>query len=163
MQSITINPGELSEVLKPILRRKKSLIVVMAAKGNRFAVADARYRATTAVIPCQGEWSGNAHIEGVQLRKILNTYLDRDAIMILKEEERIVIKSGGSTIGLNRIDRFDKGKIERQPLPHKGKVVHRPDPTTKRVEYNDSWNFSARVPLPEEAYKSRSPFDWDED
>lgn len=163
MQTITINPSELSKVLKTILRRRKSLVVVMTATDDRFSVADARYRATTAAIPCQGEWWGTVEIEGVQFRKILDTYSGRDTITISREEAHIIIKSGGSTVSLNRLDPFDKGKIKRQPLPHKGKVVHKPDPINKRAEYKDTWKFSARVPLPKEAYKNRPPEDWDKE
>ena len=161
MQTVTINPKELSDVLRLILRRKKYLVVLMGAKGGKLAVTDARYRATGATIPCQGGWRGTAEIEGVQFRKILNTYPDGGTITISREQEHIILKSGGSIVTLRRLDPFDKGKMKPQPLPHKGKVVHKPDPVTKRAEYKDTWKFSARVPLPKEAYKDR-PYDWDD-
>ena len=133
MQTITINPNELSALLKAIIRRKKRLIIAIAAKGNRFAAADARYQAVAASIPCQGQWRGNAETEGFRLKKIVDTYLCNETINITKDDEHIVITSGGSKVCLNRSDPFDKHKTERQPLKHKGKVVHAPDPKEKRV------------------------------
>lgn len=160
---ITINPAEICEALKLILRRRKSLIILMGAKGGKFVVADARYQATAAAISCEGTWKGTVEVEGVQFRKILDTYPVGSMVTIAKEEKHIVIKSGGSTVSLKRADPFDKDKTKRQPLPHKGKVVHKSDPPKKRAEYSDTWKFSARVPLPKEAHENRPPDDWDKD
>lgn len=151
MQSISLNVRELFEATQSVIgrrRKRKALPVILAAKAGRFGIADAKYRATTAEIHCIGRWIGTAEVDGVQFRKILNTITDKESINILKNSSYIVIKGDTFTINLKRLDPLNKNKTKRAPLPHKGKVEHQPDPTTKRVEYYDMWDFSARVPMP---------------
>lgn len=162
MQVVALKPSELLQSLQPIVRRKSKLVLVIAAKGGCFGVADAKHHATVAEMPCTGDWKGTAEIDGAQLVRILKGIVQNDLILISKEEKFVVIKGGNSTFNLKRFDPLDKRKTKKQPLPHKGKVEHKPAPTTKRAEYQDTWSFSARVPLPKGAYKNR-PDDWDKD
>lgn len=162
MQVVAIKPGELLKALQPIVRRKSRLLLVMAAKGGRLGVADAKHHATVAEMPCTGDWKGTAEIDGAQLVRVLKGIAEHELVLISKEEMFVVLKGGSSTFNFKRYDPMDKRKTKKQPLPHKGKVEHKPDPTTKRAEYQDTWSFSARVPLPKEAYKNRSD-DWDKD
>ncbi len=162
MQVVAVNPSELFKSLQPIVRKKSRLVLVMAAKGGRLVVADAKYRAVAAEMPCTGDWKGTAEINGSQLMRLIETFTEHELILISKEEEFVVIKGGTATLNLKRFDPLDKQKTKRQPLPHKGKVKHAPAPTKKRAEYNDTWPFSARIPLSKEAYKDR-PDDWDKE
>ncbi len=160
MQVVALKPSDLSTALQSIVGKnkrsyKKRFSVIMGAKGEKFAVADAQYHATTAEMPCTGDWKGTAEINGPQFRNIMKTFINNELALISKEDDSIIIKSGSSTITLKRLDPLDKKKTKRKPLPHKGKVEHPPDPTTKKAEYNDTWKFSARVPLPADAYKKR--------
>jgi len=164
MQVIALKPNELCLALQSIVKksRKKRFSVIMAAKGGKFAMADAQYHATTAEMSCTGDWKGTAEVSGPQFRDVMTTLSDKELVLISKDEKFIVIKGGSSTFTLKRLDPLDMKKTKRKPLPHKGKVEHKPDPTTKRAEYGDTWKFSARVPLPKEAYKNR-PKDWDKE
>lgn len=161
MQSVKLNPADLLKALQPVLK-KRLKVIIMWAKEGRLSVADAKYHAVVAEIPCAGDWRGPAEIEAQHFKKILMILHDKETVSLLKESRHITISSGSFSIDLKRLDPNGKGRTKQQPLPHKGKVKHQPGPSIKRAEYGDTWKFSARVPLPAKAYNDR-PKDWDKE
>ena len=62
---------------------------------------------------------------------------------ILRERSRITLK---------RLDKENNPGIKKRPQKirdHYGPVEVPPDPVGKRVELNNTWLFSARVPVPQ--------------
>lgn len=154
---IQLNPKEVLKNLQSIFykKSKRSRIIIMAAKGGRFGMVDARHHAVISEMPCMGEWTGTAEVDGFQFVKVLDSLKDKSVMLISKEDYFVVIKAGPTIINLKRVDPPGAKKTKKKPLPHKGKVEHPPVPSVKRAEFDDTWKFSARVPLPESAYKNR--------
>ena len=159
MQAVALNTNEFLQALQPVFRKRMKALIMWTEKGA-FCVADAKYHAVTAEIPCTGSWKDPAEVDAQQFKKVLMTLPKADLVLLIKEDQHIVVKSGTFSIQLKRLDGGGKNKTKRKPLPHKGKVEHPPEPREKRAEYSDLWGFSARVPLPAAAYKKR-PKDWD--
>ena len=147
MQTICINPAEVLKAINPVLGKKrcshkKPFVVTMETNEGQFFIADAKYAATTAVVPCKGKWaSGSVEINDPYFRDILNTYSNEELILICREDFCIVINFGSATTRIKRLDPDDKGKVRKEPLPHYGKVEHPPEPKYKQAEFFDTWGF----------------------
>jgi hypothetical protein len=158
-QAVSLKPDELLKALESVLRKKYKVLRIWTEKG-KFCAADAKYHSVTAEIACTGKWKDSAEIDAGQFKKVLMTLVQAETILLLKEDQHISIESGTFSGQIKRLDPGGNKKIKRQPLRHKGKVDHPPGPVGKRAEFSDPWGFSARVPLPAEAYEKR-PKDWD--
>ena len=95
--------------------------------------------------------------DGRRLRRVAATYSADIVIELVATESELCLLKTGSVVRLNRTDGKGKQKIKQMPIPrdprHRGPVVVPPDPIGKKIELNDTWGFSARVPMPRDPKK----------
>jgi hypothetical protein len=87
----------------------------MAARGGKFTVTDAANRATTAEIPCTGEWSGTAEVNGPQLRNAVKSLSDKDIVMLYRDNGFLTVTGGASKSKLDRVRSACPGQVFRFP------------------------------------------------
>ena len=84
---------------------------------------------------------------------MIETYDPAAVIKLIVLEDEFCVLHEGSQIRLKRVDAVGKPAIEHRPIPrdpkHMGPIEVPPDPVGKRVELDDTWAFSARVPMPQ--------------
>jgi hypothetical protein len=160
-KSIEVPAGKLKEALAVIVPKKKKrtkrpfpLTLHSSSKG-KFALADSTYGAIGAEIDTGGCVFERIEVDGYVLKALIETFSDDSTITFEIDNLTLLIRCGGSSIKLPRLDPDGKGKTKRKNLPHTGKVEHPPDPVGKRAEFNDTWGFSAHVPMPESAVKDK--------
>ena len=87
------------------------------------------------------------------LEKICGSFPGDAVIELLPLEDELCLLRGTSEIRLTRLDPAGSPGLKRKPLPkprgHRGPVEVPPDPVGKRVALNDTWDFSARVTMPQ--------------
>ena len=115
-------------------------------------IFDARHEVKGHEVPVQGSWPERIQLDGNKLRAVLEKLTGTQDVSILALPERIVIQFGSAKLSLERLDAPGKmgivAKPPKRPL-HKGPVEIPPDPVGKRVALDDTWGFSARVPMPQ--------------
>jgi hypothetical protein len=84
---------------------------------------------------------------------MIATYPPEAELELIQTETNLVIRRGGSRLTIPRLDGVGKQKVHQRKMKpdprHQGPVVAPPDPTHKRVAWDDTWDFSARVPMEE--------------
>lgn len=116
-------------------------------------VTEAAYGLYTHSVPATGHWPGKVQVAGEVLRRLADKYARDDRLSLVVTRDELSLLKNGSRISLKRIDEKGTAGIEEAPIPpnrkHKGAVVVPPDPVEKRLEWNDMWDFSARMPIPQ--------------
>lgn len=160
MNKIEVKSDELREALSIVVPRKKKkakkgfpIIFFEEAKGA-LTVTDAKYEAKGAVLNAKGNSSESFEVDGYILKALTEKYPDNSVLILNVSKACVEIQSGVSSVKISRLD-SDGKKTIKKPLPHNGKPEHLPEPTEKRAEFNDTWGFSARVPMPASATKDR--------
>lgn len=146
-------------------RMQEALAIVVKGRRKRFPVTlyhdsavgfldvfEARHSAASVRIPALGSWPGAPTVDGFTLRKVFATYgddeiirlvLDRTIFALVKDRSRIPVK----------LDDFEERPAPRPAPPpdprHRGPVEVPPDPHEKRFEWDHTWLFSARMPIPQ--------------
>ncbi|WP_291207147.1 hypothetical protein [Hyphomonas sp.] len=161
--SILVAAGLLQGCLRLVLPRRPSnrakvkdfAITLKFDRGERIIeVMDARHEVRSCQFPVFGEWPEDVQVEGNRLRALLDKFSVNDQIDMCARAQDIEIRSGKFKMSLARLD--GQKRIEPRPLPqqiHAGKVEVKIDSPNKRVALDDTWGFSARVPMPQHREK----------
>jgi hypothetical protein len=122
-------------------------------KQHRLELAEAVFGSRRIELPAEGTWPKQVQVEGRMLQRICGSFPSSDVIELLPLADELCLLRGASEIRLKRLDPGGSPGLKRKPLPkprgHRGPVEVPPDPVGKRVALNDTWDFSARVPMPQ--------------
>ena len=156
---IVLGAGALQEMLAAIVplfkkrRRNKSLPVTLSfdSKAGELFVEEARHGLSGHRIPAVGRWPDKVQVDGTVLKRMCDTFRPDDVVELVPLRDELCILRDGSRITLKRLDKENSPGIKKKPQKanHFGPVEVPPDPVGKRVELNDTWLFSARVPVPQ--------------
>jgi hypothetical protein len=162
---ITINAGDFLNatclaVGKVSKHRRSSVRVLLEVQSHgHLTIIDLPYHRHGQEIAFTGDFQGRVEVDGRALAKIAATPpKGLDMATLHSGEASICARLGATTFTLPRIDKEGK-QTQRRPLPHTKPPPMEADPVVKRVARNDTWGFSAHVPMPPEAL--RDP--WGED
>ena len=155
---IVLGAGALQEMLAAIVprfkkrRRNKSFPVTLSFDSNtgELFVEEARHGLSGYRIPAVGGWPEKVQVDGTVLKRMCDTFRPDDIVEFVPLRDELCILREGSRITLKRLDEENSPGIKKKPQKirgHKGPVEVPPDPVGKRVELNDTWLFSARVPV----------------
>lgn len=158
--SIRLTAGCLVEALNdlvPSTRKKhpKPFPITICCRPNRqrFELTEAVFGSRSVELSAQGTWPDQVQVEGRVLQRICRSFPADAVIELLPMPDELCMLRGASEIRLKRLDPGGSPGLKRKPLPkpigHLGPVQVPPDPVGKRVELNDTWAFSARVPMPQ--------------
>ena len=154
--SISVNAGEMLAALAIVVSRARSKTVKPYPVTITYAkavatVTEAQYGLRSQQLPAKGKWAERVQVDGRRLRKVFDVLPADAQVELTAAASELVIETGKTQIRMPRLD-LDGG-IEQVPIPrdpkHQGKVEVPPDPVGKRVELADTWQFSARVPMPQ--------------
>lgn len=145
------------EALVPASRsRRKSSVPLSLEIGEKrgvLALWEARHGTRKYELPVKGRWPATAQVDGTVLRKMVEKYPPDVHLELEALADAICIRHAASELRLKRLDSGGKSAIKRKPPRpdprHRGPVEVPPDPTQKRVAWADTWDFSARVPMPQ--------------
>lgn len=130
-----------------------TLTFAKVKRKGELLVSEARHGARAHAMPATGKWPGPCQLVGVVLWKLLEKYPPEAEIELALTQANLTIRYGRSSVTIPRLDPPGQKTIAQRKLKpdprHAGPVVQPPDPTQKRVALNDTWAFSARVPMEE--------------
>ena len=159
-KALEIVADKLKHALSAIVPKKKKRakgkypLTLYSTSEGKFVFADSMYESLGSEIDCKGGWSESIEVDGYLLKHLIETFPDDSALILGIDNASLLIRCGGASLKLGRLDPGGEGKTVRKKLPHKGKVEHPPEPVGKRAEFHDTWGFSARVPMPESAVRA---------
>ena len=99
-----------------------------------------------------GTWPDRVQLDGRAFRHVIETYAPNEMLQLLAYPDRLEIKSDRGSFSMSRLDRPGQKPIKTRPMPrdkrHKGPVKVVDQPPQGRVELHETWDFSARIPVP---------------
>jgi hypothetical protein len=99
-----------------------------------------------------GTWPDRVQLDGRAFRHVIETYAPNEMLQLLAYPDRLEIKSDRGSFSMSRLDRPGQKPIKTRPMPrdkrHKGPVKVVDQPPQGRVELHETWDFSARMPVP---------------
>ena len=117
-----------------------------------FQIIESRHELAGYELPLNGNWPDRVQVDGRAFRHVVETYAPNEILELTAYPDRIVIKSDKSPFSMPRLDAPGHKAIEARPIPrdkrHKGPVKIKDEPIQGRVELDDTWDFSARMPVP---------------
>jgi hypothetical protein len=134
--------------------RKKSwpVSIVLDRKLRLLHIIESRHELAGYDLPLTGTWPERVQVDGRAFRHVVETYAPNEILELMAYPDRIEIKCGRSPFSMPRLDAPGREAIETRPIPrdkrHKGPVKIKDEPFHGRVELNDTWDFSARMPVP---------------
>lgn len=157
---LKVKAGSLAEALKPpkphqFKRRAKPFIVSLEHEpaAGTLAVIEAEHGIVARAVSVSGDWPGAVQVNGTVLYRLTATWPPDAELQLNADAQSLVVRMAKSIVRIARMDDGGGQPIIRTPLPsdkrHKGKVQSAPDPTSRRVDLDDTWDFSARVPMPQ--------------
>lgn len=157
---IKVNAGEFAAAVKfsagRINKKRKTpfpLLIEEQTEG-RITITDAAFQKKGMDVAFDGIFDAGVEVDGRQLLKIAKTYPAEDELVICTDENNLIIQYNKSKISIPRLDKGGK-KTKKKPLPHIKPPAPEPEIREKRAEFNDTWGFSARVPMPADAVKNK--------
>lgn len=169
--SIKIIASKLQEALSKTVplprknaKRKKAFPITISYdhKNSVMSISEAFHERTAIDLDIPCEWPDSVQVDGVVLRKAVATYKPNDFLELHSLPDSVEIINGISKFKMPRLDGLNGSKIIKKPIPknrrHQGKVVVKEEPFIGRVELDETWGFSARMPVPHHQYPdSRLP------
>lgn len=159
MFSVIASTSDILSALKFVVtaRKKVTPILIFQCSDNSFGITDAKYHKKGKDVAFQGYWDEGVEFEldGLKFKKLIGTYPDDVDLVLMVSESCVEIRYKASTVRVPRLDSSSKKKTKRKPLPHKGKPKEKEKPLGQSCLFDDTWGFSARVPMPKEAYLKR--------
>jgi len=158
--AIKVNAGEFAEAVKfaagKINKKRKTPVPILIDRESKgkLLITDANYQAKGKVISYAGRFSKGVEVDGRQLLKITQTYPAHEELELYADKKSFFIQFQKSKITISRLDKGGK-KTVKKALPHIKPPQPKPDPVEKRTEFDHSWGFSARMPMPPEAVKKK--------
>ena len=160
---IVIGAGALQEMFALIVPRfkkrrwNKAFPVTLSfdTKTGELFVEEARHGLSGYRVQAAGEWPEKVQVDGTVLKRMCDTFPPDDIVELVPLRDELCILRERSRITLKRLDKENSPGIKKKPqkVDHFGPVEVPPDPDGKRVELNDTWLFSARVPMPQHRNK----------
>ena len=155
---IKINAGEFSAAVKfatgKVSKKRKKpfpLLIEEQTEGT-ITIIDAEFHKNGMDIKFIGVFDTGIEIDGPKLLRITSTYPSDADIVICTDDNNLLIKYQKSKISIPRLDKGNN-KTKKKPLPHIKPPEQNPDHIEKYAEFDDTWAFSARVPMPENTVK----------
>lgn len=158
--AIKVNAGEFAEAVNfaagKINKKRKTPVPILIDREikGKLLITDANYHAKGKVINYTGSFSKGVEVDGRQLLKITQTYPAHEELELSTDKKSFFIQFQKSKITIARLDKGGK-KTEKKALPHIKPPQPKPDPLEKRTEFDRTWGFSARMPMPPEAVKDK--------
>ena len=134
--------------------RKKSWPVSLVHDVERcvFHIVESRHELAGYELPMTGTWPDRVQLDGRAFRHVIETYAPNEMLQLLAYPDRLEIKSDRGSFSMSRLDRPGQKPIKTRPMPrdkrHKGPVKVVDQPPQGRVELHETWDFSARMPVP---------------
>ena len=134
--------------------RKKSWPVSLVHDVERcvFHIVESRHELAGYELPMTGTWPDRVQLDGRAFRHVIETYAPNEVLQLLAYPDRLEIKSDRGSFSMSRLDRPGQKPIKTGPMPrdrrHKGPVKVVDQPPQGRVELHETWDFSARMPVP---------------
>ena len=137
----------------PRRRKGNPVSITFDADRSLLTISEAAYGLAGHTVPATGRWPGRVQVAGDVLRGLAAKYAADDRLTLIVTRDELSLLKDGSRISVKRVDAKNTKGIDEKPLPpnrkHKGPVTIPPDPVQKRYEWNDMWDFSARMPIPQ--------------
>jgi hypothetical protein len=134
--------------------RKKSWPVSLVHDAERcvFHIVESRHELAGYELPMTGTWPDRIQLDGRAFRHVVETYAPNEVLRLVAYPDRLEIKSDRGSFSMSRLDRPGQKPIKPAPMPrnkhHKGPVKVVDQPPLGRVELGETWDFSARMPVP---------------
>ena len=157
---IKINAGEFAAAVRfasgKIKKNRKTPfpLLLEEQEAGKLTVTDAAFHKQGMAVSFDGIFDNSAEIEARQLLKITSTYPDDAELVICLDDSNFMIQYQKSKLSIPRLDKGNK-KTKKKALSHVKPPAPEPEFSEKRAEFNDTWGFSARVPMPADAVKNK--------
>jgi hypothetical protein len=158
--SIAIPVGALQKALTTIFpqqsrvseTRPPAVTLKYDRRGKHLSIEEARHGLCEYTIPAEGTWPERVQVDGVLLKRLCKKFGRNDIVELIPLRDELCLLVKETRIVLKRLDPNNEPGIEKTPPPFQvrtGPVEIPPDPHEKRFAWNDTWAFSARVPMPQ--------------
>lgn len=133
----------------PRKKKPKPVPVSLSFSNRNLIIVEAKHGLFEEKVPARGKWKNLVQLDGIMLDRVIQSWKEIEEIELSVKDQSLILVSGKSKSTLPLLEKY----IEQQPFKrdpkHLGKPYITPDPVGKRVQYDDTWLFSARVPMPE--------------
>jgi hypothetical protein len=119
---------------------------------KHLSIAEARHGLCEYTVPAEGTWPDKVQVDGVLLKRLFKKFGRNDIVELIPLQDELCLLVKETRIALKRLDPNNELDIEQSPPPSQvrnGPVEIPPDPHQKRFAWDDTWSFSARVPMPQ--------------
>lgn len=160
MSGIEVSVADLQNALSFVVPRKRKgakkpfVLRMELAEPKKLMLIGAKLETKGEAITFAGSWRGSVEIDGDILKNLVSKYPAEENIEIQTDGTHVSVFYKSSAIKIARLDPHNRGKTVKKQAKRHPRPEQKPDPTDKRVEYNDTWAFSARVPMPDPNKKS---------
>lgn len=164
-----VRVGEFLEALEVVVGKKRRRVPLQRGvpvsltydpATRELMVSEPRHGRRRHLLHADGVWPSRVQVDGDRLRSLLGKYPPYDKIGVMVTDKEITMLAGRSRIVLSRTDALRKPIEARAFAPnekHRGKPYDPPDPAGKKVALDDTWGFSARVPMPQDRGRKKRP------
>lgn len=156
---IEVAAGDLATVLESAkphpLKKKPPPIVVSIAPHDEpetVAVTVCGKKATKChPLAAKGEWLSDVQFDGIPLYRLALSWPPGTILVLSATPVSLIVRTGRSSFRISRTDQGGAKPFVLKLPKSSGKRPEEPppEPKGKRVELADTWDFSARVPMPQ--------------
>ena len=126
--------------------------LVLDVENRLFHIVESRHELAGYELPLNGTWPDRVQVDGRVFRHVVETYPANEILELIAYSDRLVIKSDRSPFSMPRLDAPGRKAIKTTPIPrnerHTGPVLVTEQTHRGRVEFDATWDFSARMPVP---------------
>jgi hypothetical protein len=127
--------------------------LVYDASKRKFGIVESCHELAAYDLTISGKWPNRVQVDGRHFRHVIETYRPNEILELAAYPDRLEIRSERSPFSMPRLDAPGRSPIETKPIPphprHKGKLRLKEEPFRERVELDATWDFSARMPVPQ--------------
>jgi hypothetical protein len=158
--TIAVPAGALLEALITIFPQRRrvsktrpyAVTLKYDRRGKHLSIEEAQHGLCEYTIPAEGTWPEKVQVDGVLMKRLCKKFGRNDIVELIPLRDELCLLVKETRIVLKRLDPNNEPGIEKTPPPFQvrtGPVEIPPDPHEKRFAWNDTWAFSARVPMPQ--------------